>query len=122
MGRSTEVEQWLEDFEHPLKDAIMRVREIVLGCDERVGECIKWKSPTFTYRGNIASINPKSKKKASLMFHRGAEIPGNHPRLVGGGGTVKYMYFADTAEVEAQGSAIESVIRTWCEMRARTPK
>lgn len=51
------------------------------------------------------------------MFHRGAEIPGKHPRLVGGGGTVKYMYLADVPDVDAQRSAIEAVIRAWCEMR-----
>ena len=49
MEASGEVEQWLDDFDHPLKDAILRVREIVLGADQRVGECIKWKSPTFTF-------------------------------------------------------------------------
>ncbi len=117
MGKSQEVEQWLDDFDHPLKDAIMRVRKIVLGADKRVGECIKWKSPTFTYAGNIASINPNTKKKVSLMFHRGGEIPGQHPRLVGGGGTVKYMYFADAADVDAQRSAIEAAIRAWCKMK-----
>ena len=77
------------------------------------------KSPTFTYRGNIASINPKTKKKVSLMFHQGAAIPGSHPCLVGGGGTVKYMYFADAAEVEDQRSALASVVRAWCEMKDR---
>jgi hypothetical protein len=51
------------------------------------------------------------------MFHRGAEIPGKHSALVGGGGTVKYMYFADLPGVEAQRPALEGVIRAWCAMR-----
>ncbi len=118
MGKSTEVQRWLNDFDHPLKDAITRLPEVILQSDTRVEECIKWKSPTFTFRGNIASINPNTKKKVSLMFHRGAEIPGDHPSLVGGGGTVKYMYFADLPDVEAKRSAIEAVIRAWCAMKA----
>ena len=121
MGRSAEVEGWLDDFDHPLKDAIARVREIILGADARVEECIKWKSPTFTFLGNIASINPKTKKKVSLMFHRGADIPGRHPRLTGGGGTVKYMYFADSKDVETQRAALEAVICAWCAMREGAP-
>ncbi len=118
MPRNLEVEQWLQGFDHPLKDAILRVRKIVLGSDKRVEECVKWKSPTFTYKGNIASINPNTKKKVNLMFHQGAKIPGNHPTLVGGGGTVKYMYFADVSEVERQRSEIETVVRAWCELKA----
>ena len=118
MAESAEVQRWLNDFDHPLKDAITRVREVVLQSDQRVEECIKWKSPTFTFQGNIASINPNTKKKVGLMFHRGAEIPVSHPSLVGGGGTVKYMYFTDLRDVEAQTSAIEAVIRAWCEMKA----
>jgi hypothetical protein len=60
---------------------------------------IKWKSPTFTFNGNMASIDPRSKKHVQLMFHQGAKLPGKHPRLEGGGGTVRYMRFADVAEV-----------------------
>lgn len=116
MPKRTEVTEWLETFEHPLKDTVLRVRQVVLSADRRVDECIKWKSPTFTYGGNIASINPNTKKKVSLMFHRGADIPGKHPRLVGGGGTVKYMYFTSATEVEAQRAALQSVIRAWCQM------
>ena len=117
MAKSREVERWLERCDHPQKDAIVRLRKIVLGADRRVDECIKWKSPTFTYRGNIASINPNTKKKVSLMFHQGAVIPGKHPRLVGGGGTVKYMYFENAREVTAQRPAIEAAIRAWCDMK-----
>jgi hypothetical protein len=53
--------------------------------DARIDECIKWQAPTFTYRGNLASFFPKSKRHASLMFHVGAKIPGTHPRLEGWG-------------------------------------
>lgn len=34
--------------------------------------------------GNIASFSP-AKNFVSLMFHRGAELPGKHPRLEGDG-------------------------------------
>jgi hypothetical protein len=58
-----------------------------------VTESIKWKTPTFAYHGNIASFNP-SKRLLSIMFHRGAEIPGDHPRLEGDGKLVRTMRFA----------------------------
>ena len=36
-------------------------------------------------KGNIASVNPRTKSHVSLMFHTGAAIPGEHPLLQGGG-------------------------------------
>ena len=80
MNRNPAVDQWLDDADHPLDATMRRAREILLEADGRVSESIKWKTPTFDYKGNIASFNP-SKNVVSIMFHRGSEIPGDHPRL-----------------------------------------
>ena len=50
-----------------------------LGADGRVTDSVKWKTPTFAHNGYIASFNP-SKHVLSITLHRGAEIPGEHPR------------------------------------------
>ena len=55
MASRNEVDQWMKASAHPLKDVIEGVRQTVMGADKRVGECIKWKSPTFTHEGNLAS-------------------------------------------------------------------
>ena len=78
MATSSEVDAWFDDYEHPAKDAMLRVREIILE-DDRMTETIKWKSPTFMYEGNMASFNPRTKAHDSLMFHTGASIGGDHP-------------------------------------------
>ena len=93
-----------------------RVREIILS-DERMTETIKWKSPTFMYLGNMASFNPRTKAHVSLMFHTGASIPGNHPRLEGGGDTARYMKFADIDDVEATRDALLAIVDAWCTSR-----
>jgi hypothetical protein len=86
------------------------------GADGRVTESIKWKTPTFAYQGNIASFNP-SKHLLSIMFHRGAEIPGEHPRLEGDGRLVRTMRFADLAELEAGRADLEAAVRAWCDWK-----
>src|ERR1051325_1682279 len=109
VSRNPEVDQWLEAAGHPL-DATMRLaREIILGADDRVTESVKWKTPTFAYKGNIASFNP-SKNIVSIMFHRGAEIPGDHPRLEGDGKLVRTMRFAGLDELAAGPPALAAVI------------
>jgi hypothetical protein len=117
VGTSQEVEAWFRELAHPLKDAMLLVRKIVLGADSRVTETIKWKSPTFVFEGNLASIDPRTKKHVNLMFHQGAALPGKHPRLEGGGGTVRYMRFADVEEVEAQRLDLEAAVRAWCRLK-----
>ena len=119
MPRQTEVDEWFEAYEHPLKDAMQRMREIILAADPRMDECIKWKSPTFTFNGNLASFNPRTKAHVSLMFHTGAKIPGAHPRLIGSGDTARYMKIADLAEAESARPDLEAIVAAWCELKAK---
>ena len=67
-------------------------RKLILEADPGVTESIKWKTPTFSYNGNIVSFNPS--KSSSISFHRGAEIDGDFPRLEGDGRLVRVMRFA----------------------------
>ena len=116
MATSPEVDAWFDDYEHPAKDAMLLVRDIILS-DARMTETIKWKSPTFVYRGNMASFNPRTKSHVSLMFHTGASIPGEHPRLEGGGDTARYIKFSDVVAVESAREELQRVVSAWCESR-----
>ena len=113
MNTNPEVEAWFADYEHPLKDAMLRVCKIILS-DDRMTETIKWKSPTFIYQGNMASFNPRTKAHVSLMFHTGATIPGDHPRLIGGGETARYMTFGNLADVESARDELLDIVNAWC--------
>jgi hypothetical protein len=119
VNRTPEVDQWLDQAGHPLEAMMRRARDIILGADDRVTESIKWKTPTFAFRGNIASFNP-SRNFLSIMFHRGAEIPGEHPRLEGDGKLVRTMRFADLAELDAGRADLEAAIRSWCAWKAES--
>ena len=119
MNTSKEVDDWFDASDHPQKGVMQAVREAVLDADKRVGECIKWKSPTFTFNGNIASINPQAKAFVSLMFHRGADIPGEYPSLSGSGNVARYMQFADVASVEKLKPELQAIVRAWCELKQK---
>ncbi len=53
------------------------------------------------------------------MFHRGADIPGDHPRLEGDAALVRTMHFDDVADVEAHQEDLENVVRAWCDSKDR---
>ena len=108
-----EVDDWLADYDNPMKPVVERVREIIMS-DARMSETIKWKSPTFMYEGNLASFNPRSKKHASLMFHTGASIPGDHPLLQGGGDTTRYARFESVEEADERADELLAIVDAWC--------
>lgn len=114
---SNEVDDWFVAKAHPLEAEMQRVRDLVLGADDRVTETIKWQTPTFVFEGNIASFSP-AKKLVSLMFHRGAEIPGEHPGLEGDARLVRTMRFESMESIEAGADELAAVIRAWCDWKA----
>jgi hypothetical protein len=116
-ARNPEVDAWFERYDNPLKPLVMRVRDIFLEADPRIGETIKWSTPTFVYKGNLASFQPRAKQFVSLLFHAGASIPGEHPILEGGGDTARYARLPDAEAIERARPDLEAVVRAWCDSR-----
>jgi hypothetical protein len=117
MATNAEVDAFLEELDHPLQDVMQAVRVAILDADGRMSETIKWKSPTFMYEGNLASINPRAKAHVSLMFHTGADIPGDFPHLEGGEKVARYMRFPDLESVASLLGELESIVAAWCELK-----
>ena len=119
MTRAPEVNAWFDAYDNPMKPVVQRLREIVLEADPRVAETIKWQAPTFMYKGNLASFYPKSRQHASLMFHQGALISGEHPRLEGSGDTSRVMKVGSPAEAEVAKPELVAIVKAWCDWRDR---
>lgn len=115
--RSPDVDAWFDAYDHPLKEVMQRVREIILGADPRIRESVKWSTPTFGYHGNLGSFQPRAKRFVSVLLQEGTSIPGTHRLLVGDGPHVRTMHFADIAAVEAARPGIEAIVRAWCDSR-----
>lgn len=73
MTEQTDVEEFLRTFEHPQKDVLLRVREIILGVDPSIQEGIKWKVPSFRTTEYFATFHVRSKKGMGLILHFGAK-------------------------------------------------
>ena len=113
--KNPEVDAWFESYDNPQREVVMWMRNAILESDDRIEECIKWKSPTFTYKGNIASFNPRSKAHASLMFHTGASIPGDFPHLEGTGDVARYLKVADIDQAKELKSELIGICKAWCD-------
>ena len=113
-----QVDEWFSGLDHPLKAAMLLARQAILEADQRISESIKWSTPTFAFNGNLASFQPKARQFVSLMFHRGSEIPGEHPGLEGDSPLVRIMRCRNEAEVEDRRSELQAVVRAWCDWKS----
>ncbi|MBL9053045.1 MAG: DUF1801 domain-containing protein, partial [Tabrizicola sp.] len=112
-----EVDRWMAAYANPQKDLVQAVREVILAADPRVGECIKWQAPTFIYKGNIASFFPKAKAHVSLMFHKGATIPGPFTILDGDGPEGRSLKIRDATDLATKRAELERILRAWCDLQ-----
>lgn len=118
MPTSKDVDAWMAVYDNPQKDLVQAVRLAILDADPRITETIKWQAPTFVYKGNIASFFPRAKKHASLMFHKGAEIPGDFPNLEGEDNKeARQMKFADHNDLAAKRDELQAVVRAWIALK-----
>jgi hypothetical protein len=117
MKTNPEVERWFAEKKAPTEATIRRVREIILGADRRMTEFVKYGTLTFGYDGDFATfVQVSDKKQASLMFNRGARIPGKFPHMEGSGQSARFMRFANPAEAKARATELAKVVVAWCSL------
>ena len=117
MSKNPRVDAFLLKKKHPLNDQIQMVREIILNVDDRIQEDIKWQSPIFMYKGNMATIQMNAKKFVSLMFHKGALIGDNTGFLEGDGKEVRVARFMDAEDIKKKKNALESAVKEWVKLQ-----
>lgn len=116
-NRSPEVDAWFESYDNPQKELVRLVRDVLLDADERLGEAIKWKAPTFVYNGNLASFFPKSTKHVTLMFHTGATLPDPDGILEGDGEVARSVKIRDHEDLAEKTPALQRLVVAWIESR-----
>ncbi|MEQ1646743.1 MAG: DUF1801 domain-containing protein, partial [Pyrinomonadaceae bacterium] len=69
-----QVADFFAELEHPLNEAMVKVREIILAADDSITEQIKWKGPSFCYNGDDRVTFNVRDNAVLLIFHRGAKV------------------------------------------------
>jgi hypothetical protein len=117
MNRNKIVDDYLKKKNHLLTQEIQRVREIILSTHKDIEETIKWSSPTFIYKGNMASYFMNAKKHVSLMFHYGASLPNKDKLLEGDGKVGKAVKFMNMKDIETKKKALQNLVKEWIKMQ-----
>jgi len=120
-----EVKSYLDELDHPLKDAILEMRKIVLSADKRITEHIKWNAPSFCIDGDDRiTMKLFPPKEIQLIFHRGAvkkTLPKEH-LIADDGGLLKWITndraivgFVTLKDLKSREVILKKVINSWIE-------
>ncbi|WP_191567366.1 DUF1801 domain-containing protein [Metabacillus idriensis] len=119
-----QVAEFMNNLEHPLKEEIEEVRNIILSTDDKITEHIKWNAPSFCYEGeDRITFNLHGQGFIRLVFHCGAKVKDrkiNEPLIVYPSGILEWkaadramMKFTDKNDVKAKEEKLREVITKW---------
>ena len=116
MKKNAEIDRWFREKKPKGKPAMQRVREIILGADDRMIERVQYGTITFVCKDNMASFVQVANRHVTLMFNRGQLIQdkAKHPHLEGTGPNARFMRFADLKEAADRAAELRDLTRRWC--------
>jgi len=117
MNKNSKVDVYMQELETPLKALWEQIRDIILDVDPRMEEDIKWGAPTFIYKGNMATFNPRAKKFVNLTFHTGALISDPEGVLDGDAKEARVFRVGSSEELSGKRSGLEAVVRNWIQLK-----
>ena len=112
MNGTEQVNEFMEKLDHPFKAEVQMIREIIKGVNKGINEEIKWKAPSFNYKGEyLVTFNLRETKRIHLVFHN-PKIPNVKSKLLDGDYKDRRMtYFADMKDLEAKKAELEKIIK-----------
>lgn len=115
------VDDFMSTLEHPHKPAIEAMRQTIRGADPSIAEGIKWNAPSFRTTEWFATTHLRAKDGVGVILHLGAKVrdtpkvPIDDPQglLTWLAKDRAMVTFAGAAEVRANKSALENIVRQW---------
>jgi hypothetical protein len=99
-SKTEEVKAFIKELDHPFKEEVEAVRKIIKKVHNGIREEVKWKAPSFIYKGNLVTFNLWERKRVHLVFHNGAILTNKNGLLEGDYPDRRMLYFANMKDVK----------------------
>jgi uncharacterized protein YdhG (YjbR/CyaY superfamily) len=111
-GNTEEVNAFMEQLDHPFKAEVELVREIIKNVNQDITEEIKWKAPSFRYKGEyLVTFNLWEKERIHLVFHNPMISQVKSELLEGDYDHRRMAYFSDRRDIQAKRKILEKVLK-----------
>lgn len=112
VSRTDKVDEFMKQLDHPFKAEVQTVRDIIKGVNNNIIEEIKWRAPSFSYKGEyLVTFNLWENKCIHLVFHNPVIARVKSKLLEGDYEHRRMMYFSDLKDIRAKKADLEKVIK-----------
>lgn len=116
MNNTKKVDDFMAQLEHPLKAEMDTVRSIIVNASLKMEEDIKWGGPSFFYKEDLATFNPRIKNYVALIFHKGELLNIKSDFLEEATKGKVYAKFYTMEQVTANKGLIEKMVQAWIKL------
>ena len=112
VSRTDKVDEFLRELNHPLTAEVEAVRSIIKSVNKDIAEEVKWKAPSFNYKGEyLVTFNLWEEERIHLVFHN-PQISKVKSKLLEGEYKERRMaYFADMKDIKAKKALLEKALK-----------
>lgn len=117
------VNAFLAALDHPRKQELEALRQLILDISPEIREGIKWNSPSFRTTDYFATINVHAEDQLRLILHRGAKVKDSATtgvKIADPAGLLKWLAkdrclvtLSDAQDFQAKRAALQSIVRDW---------
>ncbi len=111
MNDSEKVAEYMEKLKHPLKAEIELVRKIIKSSDKKLSERIKWNAPSYYYKEDLVTFNPRKQDAVHLVFHHPSIVKISSQLLEGEYKDRRMTYFKDSKQIKAGKKELQRVMK-----------
>ncbi len=112
VSRTDKVDEFMDALDHPFKAEVQVVRDIIKGVNKDIAEEVKWKAPSFNYKGGyLVTFNLREEKRIHLVFHNAMISKVRSELLEGDYADRRMVYFVNMQDIKANKSALEKVLK-----------
>ncbi|MFG3701398.1 DUF1801 domain-containing protein [Micromonospora sp. NPDC047620] len=113
VNKTDEVDAFMDKLDHPFKVEVEMLRESIKAINPKITEQVKWKAPSFSYKGEyLATFNLWAKEHVHLVFHNPLVVDIDSKLLEGNYTDGRRMaYFQDMKDARAKKTELKRVIK-----------
>lgn len=106
------VKDYMDKLLHPLKKEIDAVRKIIKS-NKKISERIKWNAPSYYYKEDLVTFNPRNQKQVHLVFHNETIVGITSVLLEGNYKDRRMIYFDSMAAINKSKKELEKIINEY---------
>ena len=107
------IQQLIDTLDHPLKKEMIKVITIIQNANPKIESSIKWGGPSFSFKGDMATINPKIKNYVIVIFHKASLFNDDFGFLEEQTKGKAYAKFYNMEDVEKHADGLKKAVNAW---------